>query len=152
MVRSFADCGLMNRVMAPRSDPSVLTTFESNGWSSTGVACLISLNAAIADIIGADSSIHLSEELKNASWILPRSMIATALMNYVLGFVMIITLVFCLGNFDDALSTPTGQPFVYVIQNATKSTGATITLTVIILILIMSCSVNNVTTSSRQLW
>ncbi|KAK5120383.1 hypothetical protein LTR85_006322 [Meristemomyces frigidus] len=76
-------------VTAPRSDSSVLTTFESNGWPSSGVACLVGLNAAIGDIIGADSSVHLSEELKNASWILPRSMIATAVMNYVLGFITI---------------------------------------------------------------
>ena len=77
------------RVMAPRSDSSVLTTFSSNGWSSSGVASLVGISAAIGDLIGADSSVHLAEELKNASWILPRSMIATAMMNYILGFVTI---------------------------------------------------------------
>ena len=75
--------------MAPRSDSSVLTTFSSNGWSSSGVASLVGISAAIGDLIGADSSVHLAEELKNASWILPRSMIATAMMNYILGFVTI---------------------------------------------------------------
>ncbi len=77
------------RVMAPRSDSSALTTFSSNGWSSPGVASLVGISAAVGDIIGADSSVHLAEELKNASWILPRSMIATAVMNYVLGFITI---------------------------------------------------------------
>lgn len=77
------------RVMAPRSDPSVLTTFSSNGWSSPGVASLVGISAAVGDVIGADSSVHLAEELKNASWILPRSMIATAVMNYVFGFITI---------------------------------------------------------------
>lgn len=75
--------------MAPRSDASVLTTFSSNGWSSPVVASLVGISAAIGDVIGADSSVHLAEELKNASWILPRSMIATAMMNYVLGFITI---------------------------------------------------------------
>jgi len=75
--------------MAPRSNSSVLTTFETNGWPSSGVACLVGLNAAIGDFIGADSSVHLSEELNNASWVLPRSMIATAIMNYALGFIVI---------------------------------------------------------------
>lgn len=75
--------------MAPRSDSSVLTTFSSNGWSSPGVASLVGISAAIGDVIGADSSVHLAEELKNASWILPRSMMATAMMNYVLGFITI---------------------------------------------------------------
>ncbi|KAK6398017.1 hypothetical protein LTR65_003097 [Meristemomyces frigidus] len=123
-------------VTAPRSDSTVLTTFESNGWPSSGVACLVGLNAAIGDIIGADSSVHLSEELKNASWILPRSMVATAIMNYVLGFITIITLVYCLGDFDAALGTATGQPYVEVVYNATQSTGGTIAIAVVVLILV----------------
>ncbi|KAK3073974.1 hypothetical protein LTR53_003978 [Teratosphaeriaceae sp. CCFEE 6253] len=139
-------------VMAPRSDSSVLTTFSSNGWSSAGVACLVGISAPIGDLIGADSSVHLSEELKNASWILPRSMIATAIVNYLLGFVTIITLVFCLGDLDAATSSPIGQPYVEVVLNATRSTGATITLTLVMFILLVSCAVNTVTTSSRQLW
>ena len=69
----------------------MLTTFESNGWSSSGVASLVGISAAIGDLIGADSSVHLSEELQNSSWILPRSMLATALMNYILGFITIST-------------------------------------------------------------
>lgn len=154
--------------MAPRSDSSVLTTFESNGWSSAGLACLVGLNAAVGDVIGADSSVHLSEELKNASWILPRSMMATALMNYILGFIMIstfqydgrgmftdysaVTLVFCLGDFNNAISTPTGVPYVEVLLNGTRSVAATITLTTVMLVMLIACAVNNVTTSSRQLW
>ena len=156
--------------MAPISDSSVLTTFSSNGWSSPGVASLVGISAAVGDLIGADSSVHLSEELKNASWILPRSMIATALVNYVLGFATIsmvvqdisihsssadyavVTLVFCLGNLDKAINSPFGQPYVEVIFNATQSTGATITLTTIMLVLLIACAVNTVTTSSRQLW
>ncbi|KAF2768363.1 amino acid transporter [Teratosphaeria nubilosa] len=139
-------------VMAPRSDTSVLATFEDNGWGSTGLACLVGINAAVGDIIGADSSVHLSEELREASWVLPRSMIATAGMNYALGFVMIVTLVFCLGDYDDAISSPTGQPYVYMVQNATGSKAATIVLTLVMFLLLTACAVNNVTTSSRQLW
>lgn len=158
------------RVMAPRSDSSVLTTFSSNGWSSRGVASLVGISAAIGDVIGADSSVHLAEELKNASWILPRSMIAAALMNYVLGFLTIsmavqfdfgnprltdshiVTLVFCLGDLDNAINSPIGQPYVEVLLNATRSPGATIALTTLMLGLLISCAVNTVTTSSRQLW
>ncbi|KAI4198517.1 MAG: hypothetical protein LQ350_005246 [Teloschistes chrysophthalmus] len=139
-------------VMAPRSDSSVLTTFSSNGWSSPGVASLVGISAAIGDVIGADSSVHLAEELKNASWILPRSMMATAMMNYVLGFITIITLVFCLGDLDSAINSPTGQPYVQVLLSATRSPGATIALVTVMLVLLITCAVNSVTTSSRQLW
>ncbi|KAK0974843.1 hypothetical protein LTR54_016981 [Friedmanniomyces endolithicus] len=140
------------RVMAPRGDSSVLTTFTTNGWSSAGVACLVGISAPIGDLIGADSSVHLSEELKNAAWILPRAMVATAVMNYLLGFITIITLVFCLGDLNNAINSATGQPYVQVLLNATQSTDATIALTVVMLILLISCAVNTATTSSRQLW
>ncbi|KAL8628682.1 hypothetical protein Q9189_005630 [Teloschistes chrysophthalmus] len=117
-----------------------------------GVASLVGISAAIGDVIGADSSVHLAEELKNASWILPRSMMATAMMNYVLGFITIITLVFCLGDLDSAINSPTGQPYVQVLLSATRSPGATIALVTVMLVLLITCAVNSVTTSSRQLW
>ena len=65
---------------------------------------------------------------------------------------MIVTLVFCLGDLDNAINSATGQPYVQVLLNATQSTGATIALTVVMLILLISCAVNTATTSSRQLW
>ena len=76
-------------LQAPRNDVSVLTTFNDNGWTSPGLACLVGIAAPVVTTIGADSSCHLSEELKDASWVLPRSMIATAVTNYVVGFVML---------------------------------------------------------------
>ena len=53
-------------------------------------------------------------------------MVATAVMNYVLGFLINITLVYTLGNLNEVLDSPTGQPFIQVILNATQSKAATI--------------------------
>ena len=80
----------MYRVTAPKaSASSVFTEFESNGWSSTGLACLIGVNAPVAYLAGADSTVHLSEELRNSAWTLPRSMVITAISNYVTSFVVV---------------------------------------------------------------
>ena len=49
-----------------------------------------SLGASSA-LVGADSAVHLGEELKDASWVLPRSMTACAAFNYLLTFVMVIS-------------------------------------------------------------
>lgn len=65
---------------------------------------------------------------------------------------LVVTLVFCLGNLDDATNSPFGQPYVEVLYNATRSRGATIVLTLVMFVLLVSCAVNTVTTSSRQLW
>lgn len=75
-------------VMGPRGGTETVTTFSSNGWHSTGLSCLIGILSPIITLIGADSQCHLSEELYNAAWVLPRAMVATATANYVMGFVM----------------------------------------------------------------
>ena len=76
--------------MAPRgSASSVFTEFESNGWPTVGLACLAGLNGPVPYLTGADSSVHLSEELKNAAWTLPRSMVATAISNYITSFIVV---------------------------------------------------------------
>ena len=80
----------MFRIMAPRgSASSVFTEFETNGWPTTGLACLVGLNGPLPYLTGADSSVHLSEELKNAAWALPRSMVATAISNYITAFIIV---------------------------------------------------------------
>ena len=63
-----------------------------------------------------------------------------------------VTLMFCLGDINSALESPTGQPYIAVVLNATHSVPAATVLAVVILILVVSCSVNGVTTTSRQLW
>lgn len=79
-------------------------------------------------------------------------MVATALTNYIAGFIMLVTLVFCIGDLDAALESPTQQPYVEILLNATQSKAATLTLVSIIFVLLVACAVNNVTSSSRQLW
>lgn len=71
----------------PRSDAhETFTDFEDlAGWGNVGLACLVGISSPVITLVGADSSCHLSEELKNAAWVLPRAMVATALTNYVLG-------------------------------------------------------------------
>ncbi|KAL9577566.1 MAG: hypothetical protein Q9212_006285 [Teloschistes hypoglaucus] len=77
-------------VMAPRATASsVFTEFESNGWSTTGLACLVGLNGPLPYLLGADSSVHLAEELKDSAWGLPRSMLLTAITNYITSFIVV---------------------------------------------------------------
>ncbi|KAM0794843.1 amino acid/polyamine transporter I [Usnea florida] len=139
--------------MAPQGTASsVFTEFESNGWPATALACLVGLNGPIPYLSGADSSVHLAEELKNSAWRLPRSMLVTAITNYITSFIIVVTLMFCLGDIESVVESPTGQPYIAVVLNATHSVPAAKVLVVVVLILVVSCSVNGVTTTSRQLW
>jgi choline transport protein len=142
-------------VMGPRDSNAeqIFTSFQdNNGWGSIGLATLVGILSPINSLICGDSVCHLSEELQDASRILPLGMIATASVNYVLGFVMTVTLMFTVGSVDDAISSPIGQPYVQVVLNATNSRGATIVLTVVMAILLTFSAANVVTTSSRQIF
>lgn len=142
-------------VMAPRSDPkTVWTQFEDNsGWGSKGLSTLVGILGPIVTLIGSDSSCHLSEELRDAAWVLPRAMVATALVNYSLGFVMTVTIMSTLGDDVSAiLSTTFGQPWIQVLFNATESKTATSIMTAVLCLQLLFCSVNQITTSSRQLF
>src|SRR5947209_7653576 len=57
-------------VMGPRGETKeVLTHFEDNaGWDNLGLASLVGIVGPILTLIGADSSCHLSEELRDAAW------------------------------------------------------------------------------------
>lgn len=64
---------------------------DPNGWGSYGVAMWVGSLSASGALLGADSAAHLAEELKEASWVLPRSMITTAAVGYTCCFLMVIS-------------------------------------------------------------
>ncbi|THW10477.1 amino acid transporter [Aureobasidium pullulans] len=135
------------------STQDVFYTFEDNaGWGSVGTACLVGLLGPIMTLIGGDSTVHLGEEIKDASRTLPLSMVFTSSMNYAVGFMMTITVMYVSSNFDQAIADATGESYVAVIYAATQSKTATTILTVIILVLFFCTAINTVTTSSRQLF
>jgi choline transport protein len=141
-------------VLGPRSKASdVFGSFQDNaGWGSIGLSCLVGQLAPIFALLGSDAATHMSEELRDASHTLPRAMIWTAIVNSSMGFLMLITFCFCMGDVKSVLNTPTGQPFIQALLNATQSvSGATALASITTIMAIFGC-VNNVATCSRQLF
>ena len=70
-------------VMGPRAPAEkVFTTFaDDNNWGSLGLATLIGIVGPSTTYLGSDSAVHLSEELKDASYVLPRAMFSAAIIN-----------------------------------------------------------------------
>ena len=69
-----------------------------------------------------------------------------------MGYVMAITISFCIGDIDSVIETPTGFPFIQVFYNATKNYGATNTMAAIVIFNITQSAMQFLATSSRQLW
>ncbi|KAH6838430.1 amino acid/polyamine transporter I [Alternaria alternata] len=142
-------------IMGPQSNiKTVLTNFEDrSGWGSNGLSTLIGMLGPVVTLIGSDASCHLSEELKDAARVLPKAMVFTSFINYSLGIVMTFTVMSMLGDdIPGILTTPLGQPWIQVLLNATESKVYTSILTAVVCLLLLFCAINQVTTSSRQLF
>ncbi|KAA6414477.1 MAG: amino acid transporter [Lasallia pustulata] len=141
-------------VLAPRnSAKDVFTVFSDGGnWGSMGLSTLIGVLSPALAFIGPDSATHMSEEIRDASRILPIAMMVTVVLNGVLGFVMLVTFCFCITDVQTALNTPTGYPFIAVFHNATNSNAGTTGMTCILIVLTVCGCISNVATASRQLF
>ncbi|KAM7188891.1 Amino acid/polyamine transporter I [Naviculisporaceae sp. PSN 640] len=141
-------------VLAPRGDPAqVFTSFLNlGGWQTNGLSFMVGLLAPVYTLIGADSAVHMAEEIKDASIVLPRAIMWAAVMNGALGWIMIITFAFTLGDVFSILASPTHYPFIQVFYDVTKSHAGTVIMTSIIIVNITSACISTVATVSRQTW
>jgi choline transport protein len=90
----------LTSLRGPRQSAENTLTFfaDDNDWGNMGLATLVAVVGPFTTYLGGDSAVHLSEELKDASYILPRAMISASVINYVLGFSTTVTLMFNLGS------------------------------------------------------
>ncbi|KAJ5669389.1 hypothetical protein N7462_010459 [Penicillium macrosclerotiorum] len=141
-------------VLAPRNNAhAVFTTFNNGGgWDSAGTATLVGLSTTITSMLGYDCSVHMSEEIKDASETLPKAMMSSVAVNGVLGFIMLVTLCFTLGEIDPILASPTGFPFIQIFYNTTGNLAATNAMTSVLVVTLTASTITEVATASRQLW
>ena len=67
-----------------------------------------------------------AEEIPNASLVIPRSMLSSIFLNGVLGFGMLVAVLFSAGDIQSALNSPTKYPYIEIFAQAVVSNkGAT---------------------------
>lgn len=95
-------------VLCPKSSAQdVFVHFEDNsGWGNMGTAFLISQVYVMYCNLGSDSVVHISEEVEDASVVVPRCMWWSYLGNIAMGVVMLVTMLFCIGPLDAVVSSP----------------------------------------------
>ncbi|KAJ5876374.1 uncharacterized protein N7529_001958 [Penicillium soppii] len=118
-------------ILAPRNpDSFVWDTFVGglSGWKDSGVVFSVGLLGVITPLAGVDGIIHMAEEIKNAKVVVPRSMIYGTLINGTLAFCYLIAILYCMGDYTEALTSPTGYPIITIAYQATGSKAATFVL------------------------
>ncbi|KIW99848.1 uncharacterized protein Z518_10776 [Rhinocladiella mackenziei CBS 650.93] len=141
--------------MSPRSSADFVfaTTFTGlSGYGSPGVQWCIGLLSGAFPLAGFDGVLHMSAEVKNAPLRVPQSMVLSVLINGVLSFGIIITILFCIGDPVAVSETPTGYPIIQILYNSTGSKGATTTLMTFILFTGVVAVFSTLASVSRLTW
>lgn len=91
------------------SSVSVWATFvNDSGWSSGGVAFLTGLVAPNYMYAGIDGALHLAEECKNASTVVPRALMSTLVIGFVSSFAFMIAMLYCTSDLNAVVMSATG--------------------------------------------
>lgn len=94
----------------------------------------------------------MCEEVHNPSVVVPRSIMASIMVNGSTGFAMLLALLFCIGDTEKALKSPTGYPFMEIFLNATDSVAGSATMTAVIVTMSACCAIGMLASTSRVFW
>jgi amino acid transporter len=153
-------------VMAPHQSAKVLFAEFTNegGWSSIGLSVMVGRITAIYSLLGesmasclenlltrlgSDATAYISEEVTDAGRFVPMSIFWSYIINGIMAIILIIKYLFAVDNVENALSDPSGYPFIYVFQNAMPNSGVT-ALTIIILLIVIAANISWNASTARQ--
>ncbi|KAI1120060.1 amino acid/polyamine transporter I [Nemania abortiva] len=122
------------------------------GWPTQGLSFSIGIIGNVLAFGGADGAIHMSEEIRNAPVVIPRSLLTGLMINGTLGFAMMIVTLYYIGDVDMALSENPIQPFMAIFHNALQSTTAAAVLSAIPVFMAFSAMTGILASTSRVYW
>lgn len=95
----------------------------------------------------------MAEEVRNASVVVPRMIMTTICLNGALGFVMIVTMVFCITDIEGmVLASTSPYPFIDIFYMATGSRGGATVMCLIMEALTLSGCLAGLAAGSRQIF
>jgi choline transport protein len=158
-------------LLARRSTPEFVFTelINTQGWQSDGISWCLGLltvtycfmgemllwRRLVENILtspGFDGAVHMSEEVQNAPTVIPRMLVQTIAINGTLAFAFVIVLLFCVGDYMAALSSPTGYPIIQIFYQATGSARAATAMQCGIVAVGFISSLGVVASVSRLTW
>lgn len=94
----------------------------------------------------------MCEEIRDASTVVPQSLMLSTVLNGVLGLAMLIAILFCIGDVETALESPTKFPFIEIFAQATRSNGGATAMTTFIIFMAIFCTIAILASASRMMW
>ncbi|KAF8670193.1 hypothetical protein AX14_005909 [Amanita brunnescens Koide BX004] len=100
-----------------------------------GFAFILSFIMPLWTVAGLDTTVHISEEAKNANTAIPYGILSAALSSIILGWGLIVALAFNMGtDLQNIVNNPIGQPMATILFNSLGQKGALIIWAFIIIL------------------
>ncbi|KAF2842005.1 hypothetical protein M501DRAFT_998239 [Patellaria atrata CBS 101060] len=124
---------------------------NGGGFSTTAQSVFVGSIPVAFGFNGIDAAAHIAEEIENATRVIPKAMIASIVLYFLMGYTVCILVVFC-SRVEDVLTDSFSFPIITIFGNITDSKSGTSAL-VSLIILVLICGVCGLlATASRMLW
>lgn len=124
------------------------------GWSeraSPAYVVIVGILMAQYTLTGFDASAHMTEETRNAAMSGPVGIVMAIGVSAVLGWFLLLGLLFSIQDLDNTISSPTGEPVAQIFLDTVGEKGA-IVLMVIVIGSMFWCGTFSVTSNSRMMY
>ena len=128
------------------------TSLNTGAWPTQGLSYCVGFLGNVATFVGADASVHLAEEVSNPALNIPRAILGAMLINGAVGFMTMVTVLYCLGDIKKVLNTATGFPFIQVFADSVGNVAGATVMAAVVLCLTWACAIGITTTASRMTW
>ncbi|CRK13279.1 hypothetical protein BN1708_010728 [Verticillium longisporum] len=131
-------------------------SFVLGGWTNTtgwsdGVTWVVGLIQSAYGLTAFDAVIHMVEEMPSPRRNAPKAMYLAVVCGAASGFIFMLATLFSIQDFDTALNTPTGFPFIQVLEDALGRTAGTV-LVALFIVNGFGQGISVMTSASRLTW
>ncbi|KAF1967063.1 hypothetical protein BU23DRAFT_660972 [Bimuria novae-zelandiae CBS 107.79] len=141
-------------VLAEHTDSSfVFWTFTfTEGWPLNGLSLCIGMISNVFAFMGGDAAIHIAEEIQNAPRVVPKAILKSILINGLLGLALMITVLHCISDLEQALAKNSIYPIMSIFRQALGSVTRAAVMASLIVVMAFSATTGVMASSSRILW
>ncbi|KAI0173198.1 putative GABA permease [Hypoxylon sp. FL1284] len=130
-----------------------MVILSDHGTATDGLSFCIGISGSVFAFLGGDAAIHMSEEIRNAAIVVPRSIMTGLAINGTLGFGMMIATLYCLGDMDAGLAENPQYPIMAIFRHAVGgSTAGAAVMSSIIVVMSFSATTGCLASASRIYW
>lgn len=90
--------------------------------------------------------------MKNPAVAVPYCMLGSLAINGTMGFAFLLALLFCMGDLETTLDSPTGFPVIEIFRSTTNSRGASAAMTSFLILTAWLATIALLASAARMVW